>query len=223
MSDIITLTCPKCGGQLHAESTRMKMFCEFCGTEVLIKQFVTERRVDKEDKISSYNIMIENAKQNGDYASVYKYYEEICKLEPSKENLMFFNLYRYYTSAVPFNQSIINDLYVLSVEQHKQILNEILQVANKKKEIATQNVLARNLPENLRNAEFNKINIEHSKVASVVNAETRKLFPVFCQCGGRLEYYNECCPKCGMTREEIAYNSKFTTKVKKFFDGLKKK
>jgi hypothetical protein len=201
----------------------MKMFCEFCGTEILLKQFITERRVDKEDKISSYNTLIENAKQNGDYQSVYGYYEEVCKLEPSKANLMYLNLYGYYTCKIPFNVSILNELYVLPLEQHKNILNEILRFANHKKVQQTNIVIQRNLPERVRNEEFNKINIEHTKVVSPVNAEINKLKPITCQCGGILEYNQDRCNKCGSTRDEIIYNSKFTTKAKNFFSKFKKK
>ena len=37
--DLIALTCPQCGASLECDSTNMKIFCQYCGTPILIKRF----------------------------------------------------------------------------------------------------------------------------------------------------------------------------------------
>ena len=59
--DLIALTCPQCGASLECDSTNMKIFCQYCGTPILIKDFITQRRIDNSDKIISYNNIINNA------------------------------------------------------------------------------------------------------------------------------------------------------------------
>ena len=58
--DLIALTCPQCGASLECDSTNMKIFCQYCGTPILIKDFITQRRIDNSDKIISYNNIINN-------------------------------------------------------------------------------------------------------------------------------------------------------------------
>ena len=78
--DLIALTCPQCGASLECDSTNMKIFCQYCGTPILIKDFITQRRIDNSDKIISYNNIINNAINNNDYETVHKYYEKICNI-----------------------------------------------------------------------------------------------------------------------------------------------
>lgn len=197
MSDLIDLNCPDCGSHLKVESTKMKATCQFCGAEVLIKDFITERRVDKEDKILSLNKLIENAKNNKDYISAYKYYEEICKLEPTKENLLFLNLFGFYSDILDFQPNwITKDLYILSPDEHRKILNEILLFLKSKKHEKI-NKLPYNLTPNQRKDEINRINVEFAKTISFVSGEIQKMKIRHCKCGAELEYNVDFCPECG--------------------------
>ena len=90
--DLIALTCPQCGASLECDSTNMKIFCQYCGTPILIKDFITQRRIDNSDKIISYNNIINNAINNNDYETVHKYYEKICNIEASENNLLLLNI-----------------------------------------------------------------------------------------------------------------------------------
>lgn len=60
-NSLITLNCPNCGSQLEVNSTEMKTNCKYCGTQILIKDFITERRIDKNDKIKALEDLVNNA------------------------------------------------------------------------------------------------------------------------------------------------------------------
>lgn len=196
MGDLINLNCPNCGSQLKVESTKMKTTCQFCGTDILIKDFITARRVDKEDKLESYSVLIENAKRNKDYKGVYKYYNEVCKLEPSKENLMNLNLYGFYSGAFEFQADWLQDLYILPPPEHRAILDEMLSFVNKSKQQRIDK-LPPNMTVQQKNTEICKINNEFAKTINALSAEIRRLKIKRCRCGAEIEYNEDICPQCG--------------------------
>lgn len=201
MSDLINLNCPNCGGQLQTESTKMKTFCQHCGTEILIKDFITERRVDKEDMLKTHLSLAENAKRNKDYKGLYEQYKEICKIEASKENMLYLNLYGFYASALEFQKSWLQDLYILSPNEHREVLRDIQSFVNTKK-LDRINNIPKNLTQQQRSVEINKIHSEYAHIIRAVADEVNKTKTKRCKCGAEIEFNEDVCPKCGTSYSE---------------------
>lgn len=201
MNDLVSLNCPNCGSPLKVESTQMKTNCQFCGTEILIKGFITERRIDKEDKLESYMALIENSRKNKDYKNLYKYYKEVCKLEASKENLIYLNIYGYLCCSLNFQFSWLNDMNVLPPEQHRTALNDILKFVVSKKQ-ADINRIPKNLDTKQRRIQVSKINKEYSNLLNSINSEIERMKIRRCKCKAEFESNIDICPNCGTDYNE---------------------
>lgn len=198
---LISLNCPNCGGMLEISSTEMKVNCKYCGTEILIKDFITERRVDKADRISSLKDMIENAVKNNDFTKAYSYTEEICKLDSAKENLARLNVYGLLCEKIAYSQDILDELYYLSPDEHRSSLNIILQRLKENKQIELKAIaVIANLEQ--RKAEAMKINNLYMQPIAMVNKEIKKMQKKRCKCGYMLEYNESICPECGLNYDE---------------------
>lgn len=196
-NSLITLNCPNCGSQLEVNSTEMKTNCKYCGTQILIKDFITERRIDKNDKIKALEDLVNNAANNGDYAKAYKYSEDICKLDSSNENLVKMNLFGFMAGKIEFNSSLLDDLYSFSPDEHRSYLSRILGAVNTRK----QNELDKALKianEQRRRTEAAQINNKYTPVIFQINTEINKMKQKRCKCGHMLEYNENVCPSCGM-------------------------
>ena len=192
MSDLITLTCPNCGGLLEADSSKMTTKCKFCETEILVKDFITERRVDKSDRIASLQALADNAIKNYDYEKVYNYYEEICKLDPSKENLAYLNYYGYASGNNKLIEPVLTDLYALEPERHRNLVENLRTILQKKKNDELRRGL---ITPDQANKKYYQLTIRVTK-------EYNKLKPKKCKCGAILEYNEDVCPKCGTNYTE---------------------
>lgn len=198
MKDLLTLNCPNCGGQLEVNSTEMKTNCTFCGTQILIKDFITERRVDKADRIKSLKDMTINAINKQDFTSAYQYCEEICKLDSTKENITLLNVCGVLSGATKFSNSILNELYVFTPDEHRALLANISKMMNSKKQIELD--MASLIPnEQQRKVEINLINKTYSGIFRQINSEINKMKKKTCKCGNILEYNEDICPKCGLS------------------------
>lgn len=196
-NSLITLNCPNCGSQLEVNSIEMKTNCKYCGTQILIKDFITERRIDKNDKIKALEDLVNNAANNGDYAKAYKYSEDICKLDSSNENLVKMNLFGFMAGKIEFNSSLLDDLYSFSPDEHRSYLSRILGAVNTRK----QNELDKALKianEQRRRTEAAQINNKYTPVIFQINTEINKMKQKRCKCGHMLEYNENVCPNCGM-------------------------
>lgn len=187
MSDLVSLTCPNCGSSLKIDSTKIKTKCSFCQTEILVKDFITERRVDKDDKIASLKVLADNADKNEQYSKAYGYYEEICKLEPSKENVAYMNFYGYAAGNIQHIESLVDDLYIFEPNRHRWMLDRLRTFTKLKK-----------------NREFadGTLTIEqaaakYDPVIHYLDLEYDKIKRKKCHCGAMLEFNEDVCPKCG--------------------------
>lgn len=198
MKDLISLNCPNCGGQLEASSTEMKIDCKYCGSQVLIKDFITERRVDKSDRIKSLKEMIVNATNNRNYTQAYNYCEEICKLDSSQENIALLNLCGVMSGSVKFSSNFLNDLYVFSPDEHRNYLTHILNTMNRKKEYEI-NEAKKIQNEQTRNIQIKSINKTYAGIFKQINTEINKMKKKTCKCGYSLEYNEDTCPECGLS------------------------
>lgn len=196
-NSLISLNCPNCGSKLEVNSTEMKTNCQYCGTQILIKDFITARRIDKSDKIKSLQDLIQNAVNNNDYSKAYKYSEEICKLDSSKENLIKLNLYGFMAGKIDFNDSLLDDLYSLTPDEHRSYLSRILGAVNMRKQEELNKAL-KIANEQRRRTESAQINKKYSPVIFKINTEINKLKQKRCKCGHMLEYNENVCPNCGL-------------------------
>ena len=198
MSDLLNLNCPNCGSQLKVDTTNMKTVCQFCGTEILIKDFITERRVDKGDMLASYSAIVENALKNKNYNEAYDYSKKICELEAGEENISRMNLYGFLSGNLKFNREWLKKLYSLPIDEHRKFLDEILSSLNSKKQSEVSNISPA-LSKQERNAETFKINNRYASDINAVSAEINKLKTKRCKCGAEIEYDSDICPKCGLS------------------------
>lgn len=192
MDNLISLTCPSCGSALEADSSKITTKCKFCQTEILIRDFVTERRVDKSDRLSSLQALADNAVKNQDYKKAYGFFEEICKLEPTKENLAYLNFYGYAAGKIEYLEPLLSDLYVFDPQQHRNLVARLRTIISKKKYDA---IMANSLTPQQANEKYNPIICELDK-------EFNKLRTKKCHCGATLEYNEDICPKCGSSYSE---------------------
>jgi len=201
MKDLVSLTCPNCGSSLQVNSSKMKTYCEFCGTEILIKDFITERRVDKNDRIEALQAMTENAINNGDYINAYNHYEEICKLDASEPNLARYNAYGFLCGRIDFSENITNGLYGLEPDEHRRLLSLMLAGANNNKQ-SEISALSQKYPQNQIAPHANKIIQKYQRAIMTINAEIKKTNPRQCKCGKTIEFNVSVCPDCGTNVDE---------------------
>lgn len=197
MKDLISLSCPNCGSQLEVSSTEMKTNCKYCGAQVLIKDFITERRVDKADRIASLMDMISNSVNIGNFAKAYKYSEEMCKLDSSKKNIALLNLYGFMSGENNFNYSILDELYLFTPDEHRAYLEQILTTINNNKRNELKNASSI-INEQQRQAETIRINNYYQPIHNKLNSEIKKLKKKMCKCGYMIEYNENVCPECGL-------------------------
>lgn len=192
MSNLISLTCPNCGSPLESDSTEMKIKCTYCGAEILVKDFITERRVDKSDKLSSLQALANNAATNQQYEKAYGYYEEICKLEPTKENLALMDYYGYASGHIEYIEPIISKLYVFEPKQHRILVDRLRIILRKKKDDEVIN----------GSLTIEQAGQKYDPLISELDREYEKLKAKRCKCGAVLEYNEDICPKCGTSFSE---------------------
>ncbi|MEE1219533.1 MAG: hypothetical protein U0L20_06390 [Ruminococcus sp.] len=213
---LVSLTCPSCGSPLEVNSTDIKVKCKYCGTSTLIENFITERRIDKADTIKSLKDMIVNAINNNDYSKAYNYCEEVCKLDSADENLAYLNIYGFLSSKIDFNSTLLQELYSLSPDKHREVLDKIFTEIKLRKQVEL-NRAAKIINKELRNAELRKINKKYSTLFQQINTEIKKMKKKACKCGHMLEYNETICSKCGLNysdyqaelaREKSAKNKK---------------
>lgn len=192
MNSLITLTCPSCGSALKVDSSGYKTKCNFCQTEILIKDFITEQRVDKSDKLISLNELAENAVKNYHYDKAYGYYEEICKLEPSKENLAYMNFYGYASGDIEYIEPLLNDLYAFEPKRHRILIDRLRTIVKKKKNDEFMN----------GKLTLEQADAKYDPVIRALSEEYEKLKTKKCHCGATLEYNVDICPKCNTSYSE---------------------
>lgn len=205
--DLIALTCPQCGASLECDSTNMKIFCQYCGTPILIKDFITQRRIDNSDKIISYNNIINNAINNNDYETVHKYYEKICNIEASENNLLLLSISSYLTGKLDFNKEWLKNLYNFSLTEHEQILQMLIKgtKANMQKEIESAKHISN---EKIRKKKIRNIDLNYNSIIYELYKEEKNLKPIKCKCKQMLTFDMKVCPKCGRLRSEIVKKKK---------------
>ncbi len=205
--DLIALTCPQCGAELECESTEMKITCRYCGTSILIKDFVTERRIDSSDKLKSYNNIIKNALENNDYKTVHKYYEMICNIDASKHNLLLLNISSYLAGNSNFNNDWLKELYSFPLAEHKEILQMLTK--GTKVNMQKEKEFAEHISdEKARTKKLREINLNYNSILFAIQKEERNLKPIKCKCKQMLDFDVEVCPKCGRLRADVIKENK---------------
>lgn len=205
--DLIALTCPQCGAELECDSTEMKITCRYCGTPILIKDFITERRIDNSDRIKSYNNLIKNALQNNDYKTAHKYYEMICSIDASKHNLLLLNISSYLAGESKFNNTWLKELYSFSLVEHKEILQMLIK--GTKINMQKEKEFAEHISdEKTRNKKLRNINLDYNSIIFELQKEERNLKPIKCKCKQMLEFDVDVCPRCGRLRADVVKENK---------------
>ena len=173
----------------------------------MIKDFITQRRIDNSDKIISYNNIINNAINNNDYETVHKYYEKICNIEASENNLLLLSISSYLTGKLDFNKEWLKNLYNFSLTEHEQILQMLIKgtKANMQKEIESAKRISN---EKIRKEKIRNIDLNYNSIIYELYKEEKNLKPIKCKCKQMLTFDMKVCPKCGRLRSEIVKKKK---------------
>lgn len=198
-NNLVSLICPQCNAQLEINSTELKTNCKHCGTSILIKDFVTERRIDNEDKIVSLRKLAENSLKNRDWKKVSEYYEEICKISPTEENVRNLNIVNFFLGKTIFQKSLLDSFYTLPIKEHRNLLTEMLKHINslKSQEISKANTIS---DPKTKNATISSIHAKYQRDIQLIVTEQKKLTPIKCSCGAEIQYNEDTCANCGKTK-----------------------
>ncbi|MGN0613581.1 MAG: hypothetical protein ACI4JB_06725 [Porcipelethomonas sp.] len=201
--DLIALNCPNCQATLSCKSNEMTVTCEHCGTSILIKDLITKSRIDKADKLESSSAMAENALKNKDWKSAYKYYESICKIEQSPENMAIFNILAYICDKIGYQETIFDNSKNIHIDNRRVLLeavkthieqlrtDELKALSNKYKDPKVYRKYSKSI--------YNK----YLPLVGRADEEIRNITPVICSCGNTVEYNENECSECGKTRNQI--------------------
>ncbi|MGN0654774.1 MAG: DUF5067 domain-containing protein [Oscillospiraceae bacterium] len=193
--------CPNCGNNIKINSTEMKVVCECCEAEFLVKDFVTAERVNAQDKLKSFGALIDNAITNNDWGTVHKYFEKTCEVEGTPENLAMLNMAAYMSGQLPYSKRLLEGLAFLPVEQRKTYVTYM-----KNKAVANRdNELKGVAP---KSSEYINISGNHHKIILEMDDELAFLAPFACICGETVPAGENECPKCGKSREDTIKEKK---------------
>lgn len=199
--DLLSLICPQCGANLQCSTTDMTTTCKFCNTQIIVKDFVTERRVDKADKLKSYYALISNARQNNDWVGVYNYYLEVCSLEPTSDNILNMNIAGYCCGKLCFNQAWLAEIDRLDIEAQRTILAQLSNIVQNHKFCELE--AYRGKFGNNNKQLIMQINSKYKIILASILARQKALEPVYCSCGGVLQPNDNHCAGCGKSRIDI--------------------
>ena len=201
--DLISLNCPNCQAPLSCKSTEMTVICEHCGTSVLIKDFITKSRVNSKDKLESSLAMAENAFKTKDWKSAYKYYESVCKITKSDEDLAIFNILSCICGKIEPSAEIIENCNKIDVAKRKIILDALKTHIESLRVSETKAATNKYKDTKTRNKIYQSINSKYVPMLDKVNTEIKMISPLKCICGNMLEYNEETCSNCSKTRQQI--------------------
>jgi len=206
--DIVALNCPNCKAPLSCNKNEMTVTCEHCGTSVLIKDLVTKSRVNKSDKLQSSITMADNAFDNKDWKSACKYYEAICKIDPSDENMSVYNILMYITGKTAYREDIIKQNRNISIEKRKVLLNAVKSYLEGKRGEETRALARKYKDKKVYKKQARVVFAKYQNMMGPVINEIKNVNPVKCTCGYTVEYNEDSCSSCGKTREQISKEKK---------------
>lgn len=200
--------CPNCGNVLKINETEMKVKCEFCEAEFLVKDFVTEDRINAQDKLKSFGALIDNAIQNNDWGTVYKYFEKTCEVSGTPENLAMLNMSAYMWGHLPFNERFLRELAFLPIDQRKTYVTYMKKRALIDREYDFKGV-EKNTPK------YQELTKKYSYILGAIDQELALLEPLKCICGNTIEAGEYVCKNCNKNRKDVIEEKKKKDKMTK--------
>ena len=212
--NLIALNCPNCGSALECNVSDIKITCEFCHTPILVKDLITERRIDNVDKLSTYKPLADNAFKSKDYAKAYNYYESICQMESSAENIAHLNISGILSGKIIPNEQIYNTFYVFTADEHLSYLNAIQELLSN--QFKSEKQRANSISDKSKKSVVKKsITSKYKPLLKTVKSEIKKIQPIKCKCGEILKRDDETCPKCGKNRNIVFQEIEAANKKKR--------
>lgn len=210
---LVPLSCPSCGAALECKDGEMKVYCPYCETSVLVRDFVTEKRIDDLDRLEAYFVLAQNAQSNKDWQSAAFYYEKINRIKPTDETVTLMNLCMYYLGRCKFKEQWLEFLrtyppvkYRLFLEQ--LIVNTYLVKENELK--ACSLMLDSSEKKHMRK----EIIARQASTLSLLEQELSQFSIIKCTCGAILNIEDESCPKCGKTKQSLIKTVKIRRKYR---------
>lgn len=208
-TELVALNCPNCGASLECEPAEMQIFCPFCETSVLVRDFVTQRRIDNIDKSRSYLVLAQNAENNKDWKSAFFYYDRVAKITADDETVSKMNLTGYFAGKLDFNVLWLDYLRTYPTQRYKYVLEVIRENTVRLRENELK--VCTSVAGSTDRKTYKSVCRKYQEILKTIDTELSFLQPVRCKCGKLLETGENTC-SCGMTRADIkAYEKKMKT------------
>lgn len=127
---IISLTCPKCGSILEGTTDTLILKCKYCDNKVVVKDFITPLKIDNKDRLAAYTKMAENAIKTEDFINAESYYKLICEIKSSKENLLKYNMCKFFNNDMDYTENFLDESDILQQQEQLQFLKLIYTKLN---------------------------------------------------------------------------------------------
>ena len=122
---MLQLTCKTCGAALKISTAAPKVKCEYCHTEYLIEQLLTERRIDNMDRVSQLKPIAENFYNMFNYQQAALAYEKLLLYDAQPVNIARYNLCLIGTNQVQPSKTLYETLSVLGAKERYKHIAEI--------------------------------------------------------------------------------------------------
>ena len=194
---MIQLSCKTCGASLRLDLTKPKVICEYCRTEYLVEQLLTERRINDLDGYNKLEPIAYNAYRLHNYPEAVKLYENLMTYGQNEVDIARYNIcclaMEYIKPTDEFFKSI-SCIEELERYEHIRSIKKIVEnIVNKK----TKEVLS-----NFRGMQRVKAIYNISKWYKPYKYMMDEVIPLECSCGRVLGRGENTCG-CGMKRKDL--------------------
>lgn len=131
MTKLIELACNNCGATLEIDLRNPKIECTYCKAQYIVKELITENRLNNIDAVYRLTPLAENAISTFQYGDALNYYRRLINYDPTEVNIARYNICMVGTEEVEPTIEVFNTLRVLDDEERYKHLHHIKGTARK--------------------------------------------------------------------------------------------
>lgn len=189
------MKCENCGSPLKIDVNNIYADCEYCKQRYLVKELITDRRIDVMDKTGVLRQYAENALDTFQYEKALKAYEQLLHLKPTDIDIARYNLCLLSIDGIEPTKDLYYKLTVLDGVERYRHIREIKRLMKDTMvsliEEIWHNMGYRGIPDIIRlRLHYNMFKWYYDMVR-----------PMKCKCGKHLGKGEEC--RCGVKREQL--------------------
>lgn len=76
--------CPNCSGELMLDPSKKSGFCNYCGSEIIVKEAISKVQIDQQPQVESLLKLGQDAYDRGDSKEAYDYYSKVLEIDPTQ-------------------------------------------------------------------------------------------------------------------------------------------